>query len=97
MVLAELLRLLSRLLGSFPSSFTDSCFFQFACGCTIRKGTSHILRRRSLHVVPLSDEETESDYAGLRPRKVRKTVSIAKLVGGIGDVLGDKFSVPGQK
>ncbi|CAI9293864.1 unnamed protein product [Lactuca saligna] len=48
-------------------------------------------------MVPSSDEETESDDAGLRPRKIHKIVSMAKLPGGIDDVLGDKFSVPGQK
>lgn len=44
-----------------------------------------------------SDEETESDDAGLRPRKMCKTVFLPNLLGGIRDVLGDKFVVPGQK
>ncbi|CAI9297974.1 unnamed protein product [Lactuca saligna] len=44
-----------------------------------------------------SDEETESDDACLYPRKMHKTVSVAKLLGGIDDVLGDRFFVPGQK
>ena len=44
-----------------------------------------------------SDEEIESDDAGLHPRKRHNTVSMAKILGGIGDALGDKFSVPIQK
>lgn len=48
-------------------------------------------------MVPSSDEETKSNDSGLHPRKMHKTVSMAKLLGGIGDVLGDMFFVPGQK
>ena len=48
-------------------------------------------------VVSSSDKETESDDASLRPRKARRTVSMAKLLGGIGGVLGDQFYVPEQK
>ena len=45
--------------------------------------------------MPSLDEDTESDDVGLRPRKVRKTVFVTKLLGGVGDVLGDKFYVHG--
>ncbi|CAI9294038.1 unnamed protein product [Lactuca saligna] len=48
-------------------------------------------------VVSSSDEETESDEASLHPRKTYKTVFVAKLLGGIGDVLGEKFYVLRQK
>lgn len=58
---------------------------------------SAIWKRQSLCVVPSSYEEIESDNAGLRPRKWRNTVSVAKLLGGIGDVHGNKFSVPLKK
>lgn len=41
-----------------------------------------------------SDEDTESDGVGLRPRKRRNTVFVPKLLVGIGDVLGDGFATP---
>ncbi|CAI9287425.1 unnamed protein product [Lactuca saligna] len=41
--------------------------------------------------------ETESDDEGLHPCKVRRTVFMAKLFGGIEGILGSKFSVPGKK
>ncbi|CAI9266097.1 unnamed protein product [Lactuca saligna] len=41
-------------------------------------------KRRSLRVVPSSNEETESDNAGVHLRKSRRTVSVARLLGGIG-------------
>lgn len=43
------------------------------------------------------DEETKSDDMGLRPQKRRNTASMLKLLGGIGDVLGDGFATPGRK
>lgn len=54
-------------------------------------------KKHSLHVVLSSDEETDSNAVDLCPHKRRNTVFVAKLLGGIGDVLGDKFSVPVQK
>ncbi|CAI9272063.1 unnamed protein product [Lactuca saligna] len=56
-----------------------------------------LIFRKSLNVVPSSDEETESDDAGLLPRRARRTVSLTRLVGGIRGVLSDRFSVPEQK
>ncbi|CAI9300267.1 unnamed protein product [Lactuca saligna] len=44
-----------------------------------------------------SDKETESDNVGLHPRKRQNTVFVPKLLGVIGDVLGDGFSAPGWK
>ncbi|CAI9287610.1 unnamed protein product [Lactuca saligna] len=52
-----------------------------------------------------SDEETESDDAGLRPRKVRMIVFVARLLGGIGvflvwahlKVLFSRASLPGWR
>ncbi|CAI9272976.1 unnamed protein product [Lactuca saligna] len=44
------------------------------------KGTSHIRKRQSLFMVSSSDEETESDDAGLHPRKMHKTMFVAKLL-----------------
>ncbi|CAI9268436.1 unnamed protein product [Lactuca saligna] len=44
-----------------------------------------------------SDEETEFNDVSLRPRKIHKTVYVHLLLGGIGDVTGDKFVLPGQK
>lgn len=61
------------------------------------KGTTPVLKKQSLRVVLSSDEETESDKAGLHPHKMRKTVSVPKLLGGIGDVLSNKFVVTGKK
>lgn len=43
------------------------------------------------------DEETEYDDMSLRPHKACNTVSLTKLVGGVRDVLGDRFSMLGQK
>ncbi|CAI9291816.1 unnamed protein product [Lactuca saligna] len=48
-------------------------------------------------MVMSSEEETKSYDVGLRPRKMCNTVSVAKLLGGIGDVLGYKLSMLGQK
>ncbi|CAI9291367.1 unnamed protein product [Lactuca saligna] len=62
-----------------------------------KKGTAPIQKRQILRVVLSSDKETESNDAGHCPRKMHKTVSIAKLLGGIDNVLGDRFSMPGQK
>ncbi|CAI9279730.1 unnamed protein product [Lactuca saligna] len=61
------------------------------------KGNDPIQKRRSLRMVPSSDEETESDDVGLCPHKEHRTVSMARLVGGIEGILGDQFSVPEQK
>ncbi|KAL7588712.1 hypothetical protein Lser_V15G39308 [Lactuca serriola] len=66
-------------------------------GVQAEKGNAPIQKRRSLCVVPSSYEETESDDAGLRPRKVRRTVLVAKLLGCIGGILGSEFSVPEKK
>ncbi|CAI9275791.1 unnamed protein product [Lactuca saligna] len=66
-------------------------------GVLAGKSTAHIRKIRSLRVVPSnSDEKAESDDAGLRPHKMHKTVSVGKLLGGIDDILGDKFFVTGQ-
>ncbi|CAI9270839.1 unnamed protein product [Lactuca saligna] len=46
-------------------------------------------------MVPSSDEETESDDAGLHPRKACRTVSVAMLLGDIGGILNGKFYVHG--
>lgn len=48
-----------------------------------------------MRVVLLSDEETESDDVGLHPHKMQNTISVAKLLSDIGDVLGDGFPVLG--
>ena len=44
-----------------------------------------------------SDQETESDDVGLRPRKRRNIVYVPKLLGSIGDVLSNGFAKPGRK
>lgn len=59
--------------------------------------TAPVRKRRSLHVIPSSDEETKFDNACLCPPNMCNIVSVFKLLGGIGDVLGDKFFVLGQK
>lgn len=41
-----------------------------------------------------SEKETKSDDVSLCPRKVHRTVYVARLLGGIGGVLGSKFFVP---
>lgn len=64
-------------------------------GVCVEKGIAFIRKRCSLHVVPSLVEETESDDVGLHPHKVHKTVTMTKLLGGIRNVLGDRFSVPG--
>ncbi|CAI9298478.1 unnamed protein product [Lactuca saligna] len=51
-------------------------------------------KRRSLCLVASSDEETESDEAGLHPCKAHRTVSVARLLGGIWDIIGSQFVVP---
>lgn len=71
--------------------------FDLSMGVQEEKGTALFRKRQSLRAVPSLGEVTESDDAGLHPRKMHKTVSVAKLLGGIDNVLGDKFSVPGQK
>lgn len=48
-------------------------------------------------MISSSDEETESDDAGLRSHKPFKTVSVARLLGSIRDILGGQFSMPKQK
>lgn len=79
----------ARLLNSDPP-----CLL---AGAQVGRVTAPIWKRRSVRVVPLSNEETESDDVGLRPRKVRMTVSLSRLLGSIGDVLGNKFSASVQK
>ncbi|CAI9296456.1 unnamed protein product [Lactuca saligna] len=59
--------------------------------------TTPIRRKRSVRVVLSSNEETEYFDVSLRPHKRRNTMSIPKFLGGIGDVLGDGFSVLGRK
>ncbi|CAI9265796.1 unnamed protein product [Lactuca saligna] len=46
---------------------------------------------------PVSErhKETESNDVGLHPRKARRTVFVARILGGIGVILGNQFS--GQK
>ena len=48
-------------------------------------------------MVPSSDEETESDDVGLRPRKVHMIVSTSRLLGSIGDVLGSTVPASMQR
>lgn len=50
-----------------------------------------VRKRRSARVVPSSDEETTSDDVGLRPRKVRRTLSMGRLLGSIGMFLATSF------
>ncbi|CAI9279784.1 unnamed protein product [Lactuca saligna] len=71
--------------------------FGFLVGVQAEKGTAPIRKRRSLRMMLSLDKETESDVAGLRPRNMHQTVSMAKLLGVIGDVLGDRFFIPGRK
>ncbi|CAI9298674.1 unnamed protein product [Lactuca saligna] len=71
--------------------------FAFPVGVQAGKCSAPIQKRRSLRMVPSSDEETESDDAGLRPRKSHRTVSVASLLGGIEGILGDRFFVPKKK
>ncbi|CAI9303881.1 unnamed protein product [Lactuca saligna] len=55
----------------------------------VQEGRSYALtwKRRSLLLVPSSDEVIEFDDVGLHPRKARKTVSVARFLSGIGDIL----------
>ncbi|CAI9298178.1 unnamed protein product [Lactuca saligna] len=54
---------------------------------------SPVLAFSSLHarVQAEKDEENKSDDAGLHPRKVRRTVSVARLLSGIEGVLGGVY------
>ena len=44
-------------------------------------------------MVSSSDEEIESDDAGLRPRHARRNVYVVRPLGGIGGILRGQFSV----
>lgn len=48
-------------------------------------------------MVPSLDEEIKSDDAGLRSRKARRIISVARLLGDIERILGGPFSVTEQK
>ncbi|CAI9260213.1 unnamed protein product [Lactuca saligna] len=78
-----------RLPVSVPSGFL--LWVQEGRGCDLT------WKRQSFHVVLSSDEETESDDAGLRPRKARRIVYVARLLGDTGGILGGQFSVPEKK
>ncbi|CAI9272974.1 unnamed protein product [Lactuca saligna] len=52
-----------------------------------------VWKRRGVRVAPSSNKETKSDDVGLHPRKVCRTVSKSRLLGSIGDVLGNKFLI----
>ncbi|CAI9290479.1 unnamed protein product [Lactuca saligna] len=51
------------------------------------KGTTPILKKRSVCVMLSSDEETKSDDFSLFPRKIRNMMFVPKLLGDIGYVL----------
>ncbi|CAI9295127.1 unnamed protein product [Lactuca saligna] len=66
-------------------------------GAPAGRVTALVRKRRSMRVVPSSDEEIESDDVGLFPHKVHTNVSMHMLLGNIRDVLGNKFSASVQK
>ncbi|CAI9303314.1 unnamed protein product [Lactuca saligna] len=77
--------------------FPPYASFDFPIRVQAGNGTTLFNKKQSLRVVQSTDEETVSDDASLRPRKMRKMVSMPKLLGGIRDIISDKFVVPGQK
>ncbi|CAI9286913.1 unnamed protein product [Lactuca saligna] len=80
-----------------PVRLSASTYSDSPAGELAVKGNAPIRKRRKLSVVSSSHKETESDDAGLRPRKMRKTMSMAKLLVGSRDFFGEKFYVPRQE
>ncbi|CAI9290262.1 unnamed protein product [Lactuca saligna] len=66
-------------------------------GVQVGRVTTLVRKRQSLRVVPLSNEETKFHDVGLHPRKVHRTVSMARLLGSIRDFLGNNFESSVQK
>ncbi|CAI9281465.1 unnamed protein product [Lactuca saligna] len=69
----------------------------FPAGAQVERSNAPTRKKRSMRVVPSSEEEIESDDAGLCPRKARRIVSMARLLGCIGDILSGQFYVPKQR
>lgn len=65
----------------------------------VQAGIGSVPTRKSwnLRVVLSSDVEIESDDTGLHPRKARRTVSVARLLGGIRSILSGQFFVLRQR
>ncbi|CAI9280897.1 unnamed protein product [Lactuca saligna] len=56
-------------------------------GAQVGKSNASTQKIHSVHVVPSSVEEIESNDTGLCPCNARRTMYVARLLGGFGDIL----------